>query len=71
VTKDVNEALQIYRFDDAANRILRFLLGRVLRLVYRTYQTAPRWNENNEAEAAKACANLVKIFEASLRLLHL
>ena len=69
VTKDVNEALQIYRFDDAANRIYDFFWGEFCDWYIELIK--PRLlDENNEAEAAKACANLVKIFEASLRLLH-
>ena len=51
---------------------LRFLLGRFLRLVYRTDQAAPRCRrtERSKASAGIACGNLVSLFEASLRLLH-
>ena len=67
----VNESLASYRFDEAANSNLRFLLGRVLRLVSRADQAAAELREGADTTAARvACANLVALFEASLRLLH-
>ncbi len=69
VTKDVNEALEAYRFDEAANRIYDFFWGEFCDWYIELIK--PRLlDEDNKEEAAKACANLVKIFEASLRLLH-
>ncbi len=69
VTKDVNEALEAYRFDDAANRIYDFFWGEFCDWYIELIK--PRLlAEDNKEEAAKACANLVTIFEASLRLLH-
>src|SRR5258708_4942810 len=69
VTKDVNEALEAYRFDDAANRIYDFFWGEFCDWYIELVK--PRLlAENNKVEAAAACANLVKIFVASLRLFH-
>jgi valyl-tRNA synthetase len=69
VTKDVNEALEAYRFDEAANRIYDFFWGEFCDWYIELIK--PRLlAENNKEEAAKACAHLMKIFEASLRLLH-
>jgi valyl-tRNA synthetase len=67
-TQDVNEALVSYRFHEAANRIYDFFWGEFcdwyLELV------KPRLAAEDRAAAAQACANLVQLFEASLRLLH-
>src|ERR1700682_1599847 len=69
VAKDVNEALEAYRFDDAANRIYDFFWGEFCDWYIELIK--PRLlDENNKEQAVKACANLIKVFEASLRLLH-
>jgi len=69
VTKDVNEALDTYRFDEAANRIYDFFWGEFCDWYIELIK--PRLlAEHNKEAAAKACANLMRIFEASLRLLH-
>ncbi|MFZ0818359.1 MAG: valine--tRNA ligase [Candidatus Sulfotelmatobacter sp.] len=69
VAKDIGEALDAYRFDDAANRIYDFFWGEFCDWYIELVK--PRLlDENNKEGAAKACANLMKIFEASLRLLH-
>ena len=63
----VNEALPAYRFDEAANAIYDFFWGEFCDWYIELIK--PRLAES--AEGAKiACANLVALFEASLRLLH-
>ncbi|MGO9404229.1 MAG: valine--tRNA ligase [Terriglobales bacterium] len=64
---DVNESLQAYRFDEAANRIYDFFWGDFCDWYIELIK--PRLNQE-DAEAKIACANLVHLFEASLRLLH-
>jgi valyl-tRNA synthetase len=81
--KDVNESLETYRFDEAANRIYDFFWGEFCDWYIELIK--PRLNEEvvgaglrpalDGAEprphtALIACANLVNLFEASLRLLH-
>ncbi len=68
--KDVNESLETYRFDEAATRIYDFFWGDFCDWYIELIK--PRLNfEEGDAEAARvACANLVNLFEASLRLLH-
>jgi valyl-tRNA synthetase len=69
VTGEVNEALAAYRFHEAANRIYDFFWGEFCDWYIELIK--PRLMETAGAEANKlACANLVGLFEASLRLLH-
>ena len=83
--KDVNESLTTYRFDEAANRIYDFfwaefcdwyielikprlneeVVGAGLRPAVDGAEPRP-----HTRAARVACANLVNLFEASLRLLH-
>src|SRR5437879_561478 len=70
-TKDVSESLQTYRFDEAANRIYDFFWGEFCDWYIELIK--PRLNFEEGADRARAkiaCANLVNLFEASLRLLH-
>jgi len=67
VTKDVNEALESFRFHEAANRIYDFFWGALCDWYLELIK--PRLLEN-DPQAAMACANLVEVFEGSLRLLH-
>jgi valyl-tRNA synthetase len=66
--KDVNEALEAYRFHEAANRIYDFFWGDFcdwyLELV------KPRLLSESGDEARTACRNLVNLFDGALRLLH-
>ncbi|MBZ5574632.1 MAG: valine--tRNA ligase [Acidobacteriia bacterium] len=69
VIKDVNAALETYRFHEAANSIYDFFWGEFcdwyLELIKpRLVDEAPR------ESAQAACQNLVSLFEAALRLLH-
>jgi valyl-tRNA synthetase len=69
--KDVNNSLQAYRFDEAANRIYDFFWAEFCDWYIELIK--PRLNFEEGADpglARAACANLVNLFEASLRLLH-
>ena len=67
VTKEVNNSLETYRFHEAANRIYDFFWGEFCDWYLELIK--PRLTAEGEG-AATACANLVQLFEASLRLLH-
>jgi valyl-tRNA synthetase len=66
--QEVNEALAIYRFDDAANRIYEFFWRDFCDWYIEL--SKPRLLGGEEKLVRIACANLVGLFEASLRLLH-
>ncbi len=69
--KDVNESLQSYRFDEAANRIYDFFWGDLCDWYLELIKPRLSFDEAGDTTDAKiACANLVTLFEASLRLLH-
>ena len=64
--KEVNEALQTFRFHEASNRIYDFFWGDFCDWYLELIK--PRLNSTLDAQPA--CTNLVNLFEASLRLLH-
>jgi valyl-tRNA synthetase len=65
--KEVNDALQTYRFHEASNQIYDFFWGEFCDW----YLELIKSRLNAEGETAKiACSNLVYLFETSLRLLH-
>jgi len=69
VTGEVNEALKTYRFHEAANSIYDFFWGEFCDWYIELIK--PRLMDTAGAAANKlACANLVSLFDASLRLLH-
>jgi valyl-tRNA synthetase len=68
VAKDVDESLKTYRFDEAANRIYDFFWGDFCDWYIELLK--PRLAPERGKDARVACANLVTLFEASLRLLH-
>jgi valyl-tRNA synthetase len=68
VTKAVNEALEIYRFHEAANRIYDFFWREFCDWYLELIK--PRLASQDTAEFQTACGNLVSLFEAALRLLH-
>ena len=69
VTKGVNEALETYRFHEAANQIYDFFWGEFCDWYIELIK--PRLLDGADAQSARiACANLLGIFEAALRLLH-
>jgi valyl-tRNA synthetase len=69
VTKGVNEALETYRFHEAANQIYDFFWGEFCDWYIELIK--PRLLDGSDSQGARvACANLLGIFEAALRLLH-
>ena len=67
----MNDALTTYRFHEAANRIYDFFWGEFCDWYLELIK--PRLNVEEGADKAAAqqvCANLVALFDASLRLLH-
>jgi valyl-tRNA synthetase len=68
VTKNVNEALETYRFHEAATQIYDFFWGEFCDWYIELIK--PRLLDGGEESARIACANLLGIFEAALRLLH-
>jgi valyl-tRNA synthetase len=69
--RDVNESLQAYRFDEAANRIYDFFWGDLCDWYLELIKPRLNFEEGADTSRARvACANLVNLFEASLRLLH-
>ncbi len=71
VTAEVNEALATYRFHEAANRIYDFFWGEFCDWYLELIKSRLNFAEGaDKTEALAACANLVNLFDASLRLLH-
>jgi valyl-tRNA synthetase len=69
--KDVNESLETYRFDEAANRIYDFFWGEFCDWYIELIKPRLNFEEGADTGPARvACVNLVNLFEASLRLLH-
>src|SRR6202162_3622879 len=68
---DVNDALATYRFHEAANRIYDFFWGEFCDWYLELIKPRLSFAEGADRTAARAvCANLVNLFDASLRLLH-
>ena len=71
VAADVNDALATYRFHEAANRIYDFFWGEFCDWYLELIKPRLNFEEGGDKSAAKAaCASLVSLFDASLRLLH-
>jgi valyl-tRNA synthetase len=69
--KDVNESLQAYRFDEAANRIYDFFWAEFCDWYIELVKPRLNFEEGADTGPARvACSNLVNLFEGSLRLLH-
>jgi valyl-tRNA synthetase len=69
VTKNVNEALETYRFHEAANQIYDFFWGEFCDWYLELIK--PRLLEGVDRQSDRvACTNLLAVFEAALRLLH-
>ena len=68
VTKAVNDALETYRFHEAANRIYDFFWGEFCDWYLELIK--PRLASQDAREFPTARGNLVSLFEAALRLLH-
>jgi valyl-tRNA synthetase len=67
VAGEVNDALATYRFHEAAHVIYDFFWGEFCDWYLELIK--PRLNSDNRQTAGLACANLVALFEAALRLL--
>ncbi len=71
VTMDVNSALETYRFHEAANRIYDFFWGDFCDWYLELIKPRLNFEEGSDTSVARAaCANLVNLFDAALRLLH-
>ena len=71
VTADVNDALATYRFHESANLIYDFFWGELCDWYLELIKPRLMFDEGADTTAARAaCANLVNLFDASLRLLH-
>jgi valyl-tRNA synthetase len=71
VTTEVNDALEPYRFHEAANRIYDFFWGEFCDWYLELIKPRLNFEEGTDpAQARVACGNLVNLFDASLRLLH-
>ncbi len=71
VAANVNDALATYRFHEAANSIYDFFWGEFCDWYLELIKPRLNFEEGADKSAAKiACANLVVLFDASLRLLH-
>ncbi|HVO62973.1 MAG TPA: valine--tRNA ligase [Terriglobales bacterium] len=68
VTKDVNAQLTDFRFHEAANGIYDFFWTEFCDWYLELLK--PRLNADNSDEVGGASGNLVRLFEAALRLLH-
>src|SRR5260370_822937 len=71
VTKEVNEALETYRFHEAANRIYDFFWGEFCDWYLELIKPRLNFEEGADRTHARiACGNLVTLFDGALRLLH-
>jgi len=71
VAAEVNDALATYRFHEAANRIYDFFWGEFCDWYLELIKPRLNFEEGEDKTAAQAaCANLVSLFDSSLRLLH-
>ena len=71
VAQEVSEALEGYRFDDAARAIYDFFWGELCDWYIELIKPRLVIEDGADKEAARlACKNLVSLFEASIRLLH-
>ncbi len=71
VAGEVNEALEAYRFDDAARAIYDYFWGELCDWYIELIKPRLSTEDGAGKEAAqRACGNLVNLFEASIRLLH-
>jgi len=71
VAASVNDALATYRFHEAANSIYDFFWGEFCDWYLELIKSRLNFEEGGDRSAAQAaCANLVNLFDAALRLLH-
>ena len=71
VAANVNEAFHTYRFHEAANSIYDFFWGEFCDWYLELIKPRLNLGESGDKTVARTtCANLVNLFDASLRLLH-
>jgi len=71
VAANVNDALENYRFHEAANCIYDFFWGEFCDWYLELIKPRLIFEEGGDKSSAQvACANLVNLFDSSLRLLH-
>ncbi|MFZ0991109.1 MAG: valine--tRNA ligase [Candidatus Sulfotelmatobacter sp.] len=71
VTAEVNDALETYRFHEAANCIYDFFWGEFCDWYIELIKPRLNFEEGaDKTQANLACSNLVNLFDGSLRLLH-
>jgi valyl-tRNA synthetase len=70
VAANVNDALATYRFHEAANSIYDFFWGEFCDWYLELIKPRLNFESTDKNVAHIACANLVNLFDASLRLLH-
>src|SRR5215472_103539 len=70
VAANVNDALATYRFHEAANSIYDFFWGEFCDWYLELIKPRLNFEGVDQSTAKIACANLVNLFDASLRLLH-
>ncbi|HVN20183.1 MAG TPA: valine--tRNA ligase [Dongiaceae bacterium] len=70
VTATVNDALATYRFHEAANSIYDFFWGEFCDWYLELIKPLLNVEGSDNSSAQTACANLVTLFDAALRLLH-
>jgi valyl-tRNA synthetase len=68
VAEEMNEAMRTYRFDNACHSIYQFFWGEFCDWYLELIK--PRLTSDDKTTVARACGNLVSLFEAALRLLH-
>ncbi|MGI9101071.1 MAG: valine--tRNA ligase [Terriglobales bacterium] len=67
VAQEMNEAIATYRFDNACHTIYQFFWGEFCDWYLELIK--PRLNSEDQQTVARACENLVALFETALRLL--
>jgi valyl-tRNA synthetase len=70
VAAELNEALETYRFDEAANRVYDFFWGEFCDWYVELMKPRLGSENGDEAAARVAFGNIVGVFEGALRLLH-
>ncbi len=71
VAANVNDALATYRFHEAANSIYDFFWGEFCDWYLELIKPRLNFEDGGDKSTAQvACANLVSLFDAALRLLH-
>jgi valyl-tRNA synthetase len=70
VAAEVNEALETYRFDEAANHVYDFFWGEFCDWYVELMKPRLASENDDQAAARAAFGNIVSVFEGALRLLH-